>query len=466
MFLWTIDPDGRNVKATLDGSKLTDYVADTDVHRKSSTFHRAATTNIYKCADGKWFQLHGSLNPDPVLDALGLPHDQKSQNAEQSWATFQKKTCGLTSGELVQRMKNCSQAGDICHTVSEYLQSEQGKANSHVGLFEMFHHPRPAQKKSWWPPSPSTSPERPLAGLKVVDLTRIIAAPAITRGLAEMGASVMRVTSRKIPDFSGLHPDLNWGKWNADLDLNVLEDRDALKRLIMEADVVVNGYRPSVLDKFGLGQEDVLNFVAQRERGIILVRENCYGWYGPSTDRPGWQPVSDAFVGISHGYGKALGLEDGEPVTPLFPTSDYSTGLVGVSAILSALIQRAEKGGSYTIDLALNYYNQWLAQSCGTYPAKVWDTLWARYGRFQFRAENPMEFSAPRVLKMMHEQGCFDDEFFETRHSGILGVNIKCVKAAIQFPNGEVRLQYNVGTRGNGTDAARWPEDLLTEIVK
>jgi len=128
------------------------------------------------------------------------------------------------------------------------------------------------------------------------------------------------------------HPDLNWGKWNVYLDFTSSDDRETLKDLLLEADVVVSGYRP------------------------------------------GYQPVSDACVGISHGFGKAMGLEGGEPVTALFPTSDYSTGLAGVAAVLSALIQRADNGGSYSIDLALNYYNSWLAQSCGEYLDEVCST--------------------------------------------------------------------------------------------
>jgi hypothetical protein len=59
----------------------------------------------------------------------------------------------------------------------------------------------------------------------------------------------------------------------------------------------------------------------------------------------------------------------------------------------------------------------------------------------------------------------FKPEFFETRHSGAIGKDVLCPKPVIQFPQGVVRLGYNVGTRGNGTDEARWPEDLMTEVV-
>lgn len=466
LYLWTIDPQVESLRATLNGTKLKKYIRDGDKYRKSATPHRAATTNIYKTADGNWFQLHGSLNPDPVLDAIGLPRESAAMNSEEAWKPFMEKVSGFQSEELLKKITSARQAGDICSSFSEYLASEHGKANQEVGLFEIYYVPSNTHKASWWPSSAETSPARPLAGLKVVDLTRIIAAPAMTRGLAELGASVMRVTSTDIPDFSSLHIDLSWGKWNTDLDLRIPEGRRLLRDLILEADVVLNGYRPSVLDKYGFSQDDIINLVADRDRGIISVRENSYGWHGPSSDRPGWQPVSDACVRISHGYGKALGLRDNEPVTPLFPSSDYSTGVAGIVAILSALIQRGEKGGSYKIDIALNYYNQWLAGSCGEYPQAVWEELWNRYERFQFRAEHSMEYTSPKVMKWMGDQGCFREEFFEQRRSGILGVDIRALRSVIGYPNGNVKMKFNIGTRGNATDAPRWPENLLTEIVK
>jgi hypothetical protein len=87
---------------------------------------------------------------------------------------------------------------------------------------------------------------------------------------------------------------LNWGKWNTFLDFRKEEDREKMKALVLEADVVISGYRPGVLDKWGFGQEDILKLCEGRERGIIYARENCYGWNGPWAYRSGWQQISDA----------------------------------------------------------------------------------------------------------------------------------------------------------------------------
>jgi len=187
----------------------------------------------------------------------------------------------ITSEEMqVLATEKYRQAGTICYTTQEYKESKHGKANANVGLYEIYSKPNASQPATWGPSSPQTSSARPLAGLKVVDLTRIIAAPAVARGLAEMGASVMRITAEHLPDFSQLHPDLNWGKWNANLDLRKEGERAKLKELILDADVVVSGYRPGIMEKYGFSVEDILEMCKGRETGIIVSRENCYGWHG------------------------------------------------------------------------------------------------------------------------------------------------------------------------------------------
>ncbi len=207
------------------------------------------------------------------------------------------------------------EAGTICNSIEEYRHTEQGKANSHVGLYEIHHYPNPNQPPTWWTDVPGlTSPAHPLFGLKIVDLTRIIAAPTIVRDLAQMGANVMRITAPHITDMSQLHFDLGWGKWNAQLDFRRAEDREKLRKLIMEADIVVDGYRPGALKKWGFGKEEILEMAKERPKGLIYAHENCYvsaiqypifvldlmrpqGWNGPWAHRSGWQQISDAVSG-------------------------------------------------------------------------------------------------------------------------------------------------------------------------
>lgn len=239
------------------------------------------------------------MNPEPTLTALELPLDGQEGDTYDSTVERIQNVVAQHDSESLDKLMNeqYKQAGTIAWTVGEFLQSEHGQANAHVGLYELEKVEGCSQPASWWPDSPSmpSSPQRPLAGLKVVDLTRVIAAPTITRSLAEMGASVMRVTSPNVTDMSGLHQDLNWGKWNCSLDLKQNpEDREKLAALIREADVVVEGYRPGAMKRNGFGREEVFELVKGRNRGIVHVRENCYGWHGPWMGRSGWQQISDA----------------------------------------------------------------------------------------------------------------------------------------------------------------------------
>lgn len=119
--------------------------------------------------------------------------------------------------------------------------------------------------------------------------------------------------------------------------------------------------------------------------------------------------------------------------------------------------------------VALNYYSQWLVNSVGMYPTDVWEDVWTRNGREVFRHYHNMGYTLPRFLQMLRTHSSeilFQPEFFQIRHSGAIGKNIRCVKPIIQYPQGKVELKYNVGTRGNGVDQPIWPEDLMTEVVQ
>lgn len=220
----------------------------------------------------------GSLNPDPTIKALKMPLDRPEiESLQDSFRPYAEECSKHSALELEELLnEKARQACTIARPLEEYLGTEHGKANADVGLYEIHRKEFPSQKPGWWRPIETTSVQRPLAGLKVVDLTRVIAGPAISRGLAELGASVMRVTAPHLSDFTGLHPDLNWGKWNCCLDLRNGDDRAKLRNLIVEADVVVDGYRPGVFDKYGFGVEGVLELCRNRGFGVIYARENSY----------------------------------------------------------------------------------------------------------------------------------------------------------------------------------------------
>ncbi|KAI0967716.1 CoA-transferase family III domain-containing protein [Xylaria arbuscula] len=461
--------DGKPAPIDLFSPEIAQIFPNRDLHRSTEGWHRMLATNIYKTKDGRFYHVHGSMNPEPSLTALGLPLFGNADEAYDSVVeTIQAKVSQLDAAEIDELMnEQYKQAGTIAWTSEEYFASEHGQASGRIGLYELSK--IGSQPASWWPASDSypPSPKRPLAGLKVVDLCRVIAGPAITRGLAEMGASVMRITSPLITDLSPLHQDMNWGKWNAELHLKDEADKEKLRALIREADVVVDGYRPGVMERLGFGRQAIFDLVKDRERGIIHVRENCYGWHGPWSHRSGWQQISDACCGVSHAYSKAMGNDGVEAVTPVFPNSDFCTGVAGSTGVLDALIKRAEDGGSYAVDVSLNYYSQWLVRSCGTYSDEVWQELWQRHGSPAFRHYHSMIYLIPAMMKLLKQydsETLFNPDFFQPEVAQNLGVTFIRPKPVAQFENG-VELKYHVGTRGNGVDQPVWPKDLTVEVV-
>ncbi|KAI1394473.1 CoA-transferase family III domain-containing protein [Hypoxylon trugodes] len=461
--------DGKEVPIHFAAKKTFELFPSRDLHRSHASFHRSLATNIYRTKDGRYYHTHGSMNPEPTLTALGLslegnPDDTYDSAVERIQGAVTK----FDSATLDERMnEEYRQAGTIIWSSDEYFTSEHGQKCGNVGLYETVKDINSSQPAAWWPENESfpSSPQRPLASLKIVDLTRVIAGPTVGRSLAEMGASVMRVTSPNITDLSQLHQDLNWGKWNCFLDLKVEEDKEKLRALIKEADVVIDGYRPGIMERLGFGRQAIFDLVKDRSYGIIVMRENCYGWHGPWAHRSGWQQISDACCGVSMSFGQAMGND--EPVTPVFPNSDYCTGVCGSTAILEALVQRAEHGGSYSVDIALNYYSQWLVRSCGTYDDRTWNELWTRNGSLVFRHYHAMQHMLPIMIETLHkynENTLFNPAFFENCTADNLGATFVRVKPVAQY-NDTVELGYHVGTRGNGTDQPVWPKDLKVQIV-
>jgi crotonobetainyl-CoA:carnitine CoA-transferase CaiB-like acyl-CoA transferase len=169
-------------------------------------------------------------------------------------------------------------------------------------------------QKSW--PIITNSDYRPLAGIRVVDLSRVIAAPTVCKLLAILGADVIKISFHGLPDFAMGLVDLNTGKRDVDIDLKTEDGRRLFEKIIKDADVLVDGYRPKALEKLGFPSARLREI----NQSLIYLRENCYGWKGPWSHRSGWQQISDCVVGLSWVQGKFLGLN--EPVVPILRKSE------------------------------------------------------------------------------------------------------------------------------------------------
>lgn len=140
---------------------------------------------------------------------------------------------------------------------------------------------------------PSSSDGRPLSGIKVLELCRIIAGPTITRILGEYGATVLKITSPNLSDVPFFQVDGNMGKHAADLDLKTSEGKAKFETLLADVDIVVDGYRPGTFDRLGYGPKQLSEMATSRGKGIVYVNENCFGYEGEWADRPGWQQIAD-----------------------------------------------------------------------------------------------------------------------------------------------------------------------------
>lgn len=134
---------------------------------------------------------------------------------------------------------------------------------------------------------------RPLAGIKVLELCRIIAGPVMGRILAEYGADVLKITSPNLSDVPFFQVDGNMGKHAAELDLKSPAGREIFEALIEDADVILDGYRPGALAKLGYSPESFAERAQKRGKGFVYVNENCFGYEGEWAQRPGWQQIAD-----------------------------------------------------------------------------------------------------------------------------------------------------------------------------
>ena len=192
---------------------------------------------------------------------------------------------------------------------------------------------------------PSAGPG--LSGVRVLDLTRVIAGPTGTRLLAQLGADVLRVDPPHRPEILAQYLDTGAGKRSVVADVSDPSTRSRMGDLLRAADVVVTGYRPGALDQWGMGEEAL----RERHPHLVVVVLNAYGQHGPWAGRRGFDSIVQAATGIGHVYGREVGgswLPGALPVQAL----DHATGY-GVAAAAMALLLRRTRDGAGSAHLSL-----------------------------------------------------------------------------------------------------------------
>ncbi|KAB1901422.1 hypothetical protein F8274_30620, partial [Micromonospora sp. AMSO31t] len=201
-------------------------------------------------------------------------------------------------------------------------------------------------------PAPPAPPGLPAAGVRVLDLTRVIAGPVATRFLALLGADVLRVDSPGLPELEPQHLDTDAGKRSTLLDLGGDADRARFAALVADADVVVTGYRPGALDRWGLSPEAL-----RRHRpDLVVARLSAWGGTGPWAGRRGFDSLVQAATGIA----EIERRPDGTPGVLPAQALDHGTGYLLAAAVLRALARRAHEGGAWTAELSLARTAGWL----------------------------------------------------------------------------------------------------------
>ncbi|MGW6979451.1 CoA transferase [Streptomyces sp. NPDC054932] len=196
---------------------------------------------------------------------------------------------------------------------------------------------------------------RPATGVRVLDLTRVIAGPVATRTLGLLGADVLRIDSPRLPEADDAYADTGFGKRSVLLDLAEAADRKVFEGLLAEADVVVTGYRPGALEPYGLGARQLL----ERWPGLVVAELCAWGWRaaGPWAGRRGF----DSLVQAGYGIAAACAGPDGRPGALPAQALDHGTGYLMAAGVLRALAE----GGGRGLRFSLAGTGSWLVRGLG-----------------------------------------------------------------------------------------------------
>ncbi|KAI1500305.1 CAIB/BAIF family enzyme [Biscogniauxia marginata] len=442
-------------------------IADPELARRYSVYDttqqsgpwRRLVTNVYATRDGRYFHLHGGLDSSPCLEMLGLPARDDESDEMKVIQRLDEKVGQFDAAWLdIEANEHWRQAGSICLTPEEYRDSEHGKAVADDGLYLIEEFASEKLPPVPWP-EVQTSTFRPLEGVKIVDLTRAIAGPTMAKLAALFGATVVRVSNMEMPDLGMILFESNLGKRDAHLDLKTVAGKQALVRLIQDADVVLDGYRPGALEKLGFGPVYVHEIARRRGKGIVYARENCYGWKGPWAHRSGWQQISDSVTGVGWMFGKMWDLQ--EPVMPFLPNSDFQTGIVGCIAIMNALDKRARKGGNYLVSMSLNQLNSFLI-SLGAQTPEIqqslrqkWPDMKPRYYDDLHRQMRVLLGALPKVAPTLLQPRNFMKMKADL---GVSDEDMVFVGPAVTYET--TKLRYDTGSCMRGAYKAEWPDKV------
>ena len=303
---------------------------------------RNPVMGVYPAKNGRWSYIHANFpnHRAAAMSVLGVPEEREAvRQAVAKWDAL----------ELEEAILAAKGAGGMVRSMAEWAKHPQAAAIASLPLLEIL-------KIGDSPPEPLPEAERPLSGIRVLDLTRVLAGPTSARTLAEHGADVMKITAPHLPNIGYQEYDTGHGKLQAHLDLRQPQDVETLRGLVREADVFTQGYRPGTLGNRGLSPEAL----SELRPGLVYVSMCAFSHVGPWASRRGFDTVVQTVSGITTRQAELF--PGANPGPQFYPVSaiDYLTGYLMAFGAMVALARRAREGGSWLVRISLAQTGRWL----------------------------------------------------------------------------------------------------------
>jgi crotonobetainyl-CoA:carnitine CoA-transferase CaiB-like acyl-CoA transferase len=305
----------------------------------------APLSGDYRCADG-WIKVHANFDHHgrAAATALGVPPDRARLTAALATVGAEEAEAAIIgAGGVAAAMRSAG----------AWAAHAQGRVELGTPVVRV-------RRLGDGPPRPLVARAGgSLAGIRVADLTRVIAGPVCGRVLAGHGADVLAVSAAHLPQIAPLLLDTGFGKRSCHLDLRTAGDRAALDRLLAGADVIVESYRDGALAALGYGADEL----AARFPGLVVVRVRAYSRPGPWAARRGFDSLVQLVSGLADTARRHAGVD--HPVPLPCQALDHATGWLAALGALGALCRRHHEGGSWAVDVSLAATAAWLT-SFGT----------------------------------------------------------------------------------------------------
>jgi len=321
---------------------LTEFHSERHMHVRGFDAHEwDAIAGLYRCGDGRWIRLHTNHehHRDVVLRVLGCANDRAAVAAALSgWQAEAAETAIYEAGGVAT----------MTRSLGEWTAHPQGQAAASLP-------PLLIERIGDAPPTPLPPlGARPLEGIRVLDLTKVIAGPVAGRTLAAHGAEVLHVSAAHLPALPALSMDTGRGKRTAFIDLRAEAGRATLRGLATGADVFLQGYRPGAIAGHGFAPQHL----AALKPGIVCVSLSAWGHLGPWSGRRGF----DSLVQNANGINDAERIAAGEDKPRPLPCQalDHASGYLLALGAMAALLRRAQEGGSWLVRVSLAGTGEWI----------------------------------------------------------------------------------------------------------